>query len=137
MRRSPPLLTPVMGTPGPPPGVVETGNSLEGVVGVFAPLVPFGETLRVEGACTAIESAADEALVTREVVLPVRRTETGKRGRLLLVVVPDDAGGMVDASDDEYLAASWFSEGPRGFEGFDMAFGVQRSRWLYKGKRVR
>jgi hypothetical protein len=124
----------VSGSPLVPPAALD-GRSVTGVVGVPPPLVVDGLGLLVDGACTAIESAALLAVVAREVVLPVLNTEAARRGRPgkplveglfvadpddeVLLLVEDDADGLLMLS----LATSWFREGGR-FEDGLLAIGM-------------
>jgi hypothetical protein len=93
-------------------GVVDFG----GVVAVVA--VSAGDTERVEGALTAIESFVD-AVVDSEVCDPVRRSEAARRGR----AARDCA--VVEAPLLRLIrAASWFNDGGRTADDDRSGFGA-------------
>ena len=94
-------------------GVVDFG----GVVVVVA--VSAGDTERVEGALTAIESFVD-AVVDSEVCDPVRRSEAARRGR----AARDCAVVGVVPLLRLIRAASWFNDGGRTADDDRSGFGA-------------
>jgi len=76
-----------------------------------------GDTERVEGALTTIESFVD-VVVDREVCDPVRRSEAARRGR-----TEDDDVGVVPLLI-LIRATSWFNDGGRTADDARSGFGA-------------
>jgi len=91
-------------------GVVDFG----GVAAVIA--VSAGDTERVEGALTAVESFVE--VVDSEVCDPVRRSEAARRGRA------GDDDGVFAPPPRLIRAASWFKDGGRTADDGRSGFGA-------------